>query len=142
MSPCKYRDECFQCLQQLQAIKKGTVALMASNAVEQRSESEAIALAPPTQDTAGMEAAGGKESPPHVSLEAPKSAVLSPVETTQFVHASATSDRVAAPALPVAIARRIPERDVMLDEFELIVDEVATFRCVRPTACVDWLARR
>ncbi|TYZ61656.1 hypothetical protein PybrP1_010655 [[Pythium] brassicae (nom. inval.)] len=122
-----FRDECFQCLQQLQAIKKGTVALMSGNTGEQSGNSEAVASAATAPESNGIEATGGKKSPPHLPSEAPKSAVLSPVETVQLVHESAPASSVAAPPLPVAVARRIPERDAVLDEYEVVVDEVAPF---------------
>lgn len=123
------RDECFQCLQQLQAIKKGTVALMSGNALEQLREGEAAADSSLEPESSEVDAPSDKKNSLPIQPEAPKSAVLSPVEAvTSSTDSAAPSSAVAAPSVPVAIARRIPEKDALLDEYEVIIDEVVPFR--------------
>lgn len=137
------RDECFQCLQQLQAIKKGTVALMTGRTAAPSGESDPVreSLAPTHVVERAMETASGKSSPVSMTSVAPTPLPQSDAEAAASSNSVATKT-VATPASsgdamtdavapPVAtVVRRVPERDMLLDEYELILDEVVAMRCV------------
>lgn len=131
-----YRDECFQCLQQLQAIKKGTVALLTGREADDESEADGIiADSPFPAATAGpaMESSSGKTSPVSMASVAPtpssnsSEGAQSVADDGGATEVSSTSSVKASPPV-VTEAPRVPEKDSMLNEYEVILDEIIPIR--------------
>lgn len=133
-----YRDECFQCLQQLQAIKKGTIALLTGKEeVDESGANGAIvgSSSPAATAEPAMESSSGKSSPVSMASVAPKP--TPPSSSSAAVEAvgegGGATEVLSAPALKasapvVTEAPRVPEKDQMLDEYEIILDEVIPIR--------------
>uniref|UniRef100_K3WB97 VASt domain-containing protein n=1 Tax=Globisporangium ultimum (strain ATCC 200006 / CBS 805.95 / DAOM BR144) TaxID=431595 RepID=K3WB97_GLOUD len=116
-----FRDECFQCLQQLQAIKKGTVALMTASQVG--ADGTGDATPDPPQVERPEEDQSGKHSPMSLAPVAPKPAISSPLKLVEPAPVTSTASSTAEPTQQPAIIKRVPGKDPMLDEYEIIVDE-------------------
>ncbi|KAF1322368.1 Membrane protein, partial [Globisporangium splendens] len=109
-----------ECLQQLRAIKKGTVALMTASQVG--ADGAGDATPDPPQVKRPEEDRGGKHSPMSLAPVAPKPAI-SPIKLAEPAPVTSTGSSVVEPTQQPAIVKRVPGKDPMLDEYEIIVDE-------------------
>ncbi|DBA04466.1 TPA: hypothetical protein N0F65_010062 [Lagenidium giganteum] len=95
-----FRDECFNCIHQLQAIKKGTMEIMSNRekkTIDTKAESEVV-----------------DDSPSPLGSSAPVAPTTSPAEKQ-------------SPPEPVKRVPVIPDKDPLLDEFEIVFEEETNF---------------
>ncbi|TMW55100.1 hypothetical protein Poli38472_013862 [Pythium oligandrum] len=113
-----FRDECYQCILQLQAIQEATAAAMADTKLTVETESthlEEPEVASPSGEAPVTPAATRSEQPTQQAV----AVADRPVPSTKPNGGT----KRAAPA-PV---RRIPERDTYLDEYEIVLNERLPF---------------
>ncbi|GLD99949.1 hypothetical protein PINS_up008677 [Pythium insidiosum] len=125
-----FRDECFQCIQQLQAIKKATVAALDQNIQPQASPIEAKPSS--SQAFTDLEPQSIAAPVQPLTLNTEGSPVVRPVVNKDACNKNAHVQSASIPAIsPISNQRteafKVPERDSKLDDFEIVLDEDLPF---------------
>ncbi|KAG7389760.1 hypothetical protein PHYPSEUDO_009680 [Phytophthora pseudosyringae] len=118
-----FRDECFQSIQQLRSIKKETEELMSDSAEQPDTESLDTDNKPVTDGESRRRSSSNDVAAvaPSPDLASDTTADATPAEDSR-PPSSLTSDSVASAAPPV-----IPEKDTLLNEYDLLLDEEVAF---------------